>query len=97
MGENRLMKLSFYHFIKIRNSTGSTYKSKHLQQEFHWLVGIMKRHEKVMLLSLPSMSLTEQHKVLGVGLISLLKGRGAGMYVHENRAALSQPFLRNIS
>lgn len=96
MGENRLMKQSFYHFIKIRNSTGSTYKSKHLRQRFHWFIGTMNNHEKVLLLSLLSM-LTEQGKVLGAGLISLPKSRVSGMYVHEDRAALSQPFLRNIS
>ena len=60
-------------------------------------MGIMKSHEKVLLLSLLSMILAEQDGVLGAGLISLPKGRGAGMSVREDRAALSQPFLRNIS
>lgn len=78
MEENRVMKQLFYHSIKMRNSTGSTYKSKHLQQGFHWLTGIIERHEKDLLLSLLPMILTERNKVLGAGLISLPKNRGGG-------------------
>lgn len=68
--ENRLMEQSFYHFIKMRNSSGSTYKSKHLQG-FHRLIRIMKRPEKVLLLSLLSVILIGQDEVSGADLISL--------------------------